>query len=67
MTANIAERHSQMQCEKYAVDADRLAQRLQQKKEDQPPSADRSGRDTVEIRDRGYSRAGQVLYGTESL
>ncbi len=45
MTANIAERHSQMQCEKYAVDADRL----QQKKEDQPPSADRSGRDTVEI------------------
>lgn len=49
MTANIAERHSQMQCEKYVVDADRLAQRLQQKKEDQPPSADRSGRDTVEI------------------
>lgn len=49
MTTNIAERHSQIQCKKYAVDADRLAQRLQQKKEDQPPAVDRSGRDTVDI------------------
>ena len=33
MTANIMEKHSQMQCERYTIDTDRLVQRLQQKKE----------------------------------
>lgn len=49
MTTDIAERHAQMQCEKYTVDTDRLAQKLQQKKAEQPAASDRSQRDTVDI------------------
>ena len=49
MTANIMEKHSQMQCERYTIDTDRLAQRLQQKKADQPSAAEKGSRDTVDI------------------
>lgn len=49
MTANIMEKHSQMQCERYTIDTDRLAQGLQQKKADQPSAAEKGSRDTVDI------------------
>ncbi|MCI8968807.1 MAG: hypothetical protein HFH75_14755 [Lachnospiraceae bacterium] len=49
MTANIMEKHSQMQCERYTIDTDRLVQRLQQKKADQPSAAEKGSRDTVDI------------------
>lgn len=49
MTANVIERQSQMQYEKYTIDTDRLTQRFQQKNMEQSAANEKSRRDTVNI------------------
>lgn len=49
MTANIIERQSQIQYEKYTIDTDRLTQRFQQKNMEQSTANEKSRRDTVDI------------------